>query len=511
MINLRRILGRKRVFTFFKDLVDLNRNIHSLWIFDKKGKEVIKYPEADVDFAFNSSVNAQLIETKEFIPIPGGIASSIKFNDQVLGTIIGFSNDAESRIADFVLFAKKEATIFIKESIEKRELIEETLNVYREINLLYEVGEDIISCLDLAQIAEIILDKAKKTIAVDNGSIMLFNKTTNNFDILSAFGNKSKQKVILRIGKGIAGDVFKRGYPEIINKVKSDSRWVDSSDDIHSILCVPLKTKNKAWGIINLSRNNRHIEFTARDLKLLNALATLSSVAIDNIKKIEEIEAVNKLKRYLAPQVVENILTKDIGKLMKGHRREVTVVFIDLRGFTYFAENNKPEKIMEVLGQFYNVMGKLIFDYKGTLERFTGDGAMIFFNDPVLCENHQMQAVRMAINMQESMCFLLSEWEKYGYKLGLRIGIDKGIATLGPIGFEERFDYACIGTVTNLAARLCNIANVKQIIVTEDFLKEINDRVIANPCGIAQLKGISKPITKYNIVGLGNNNNVTNT
>ena len=171
-------------------------------------------------------------------------------------------------------------------------------------------------------------------------------------------------------------------------------------------------------------------------------------------QQVDELQRVNRLKRYLSPQIAETILGED-ENLFKSHRREITVVFLDLRGFTAFSDSAEPEEVMEVLRRYHAAMGQLIFDFGGTLERFAGDGIMIFFNDPIPCDDHTEKAVRMALAMQTKVEELRGEWLKRGYELDLGIGMAAGYATLGNIGFEGRMDYGAIGNVTNLAARLC--------------------------------------------------------
>ena len=187
---------------------------------------------------------------------------------------------------------------------------------------------------------------------------------------------------------------------------------------------------------------------------------------------------------------------------LKTHRREVTVVFLDLRGFTAFAETSEPEEVMGVLREYHAEMGKLILAHEGTLERFTGDGMMIFFNDPVPVPKPAEQAIRMALAMRERVGELTVKWRKLGYELDFGVGIAQGYATIGGIGFEGRWDYGAIGTVTNLAARLCGEAKPSQILVSQRLLGTVEDLVEVEPVGELILKGFHRPVTGYNILGL---------
>jgi class 3 adenylate cyclase len=218
--------------------------------------------------------------------------------------------------------------------------------------------------------------------------------------------------------------------------------------------------------------------------------------------QVREIERMGRLKRYLSPQVADTVLGKDEEGLFKTHRREITVVFLDLRGFTAFADGAEPEEIMELLRSYHAEMGKLIFKYEGTLERFAGDGIMVFFNDPVPCEDHTARAVRMAIEMRVRAAELRAGWQKRGYDLDLGIGLACSYATLGNVGFEGRMDYGAIGNVTNLASRLCDEAKGGQILTNQKTLSKIEDLVVTEEPQEFKLKGFSRPVVSYNIVRL---------
>jgi len=218
-------------------------------------------------------------------------------------------------------------------------------------------------------------------------------------------------------------------------------------------------------------------------------------------EQVEELQRVNRLKRYLSPQIAETILGEN-ENLFKIHRREITVVFLDLRAFTAFSDSAEPEEVMEVLRGYHAAMGKLIFAFDGTLERFAGDGIMIFFNDPIPCADHTEKAVRMALDMLTKVEDLRTDWLKKGYELDLGIGLAAGYATLGNIGFEGRMDYGAIGNVTNLAARLCAEARAGQILTNQRTLSKIETLVDYESLEELQLKGVSRPVAAFNILRL---------
>jgi adenylate cyclase len=219
-------------------------------------------------------------------------------------------------------------------------------------------------------------------------------------------------------------------------------------------------------------------------------------------KQLEQLERLERLKRFFSPQLAELIVSGGADDPLKTHRREVTVVFLDLRGFTAFAETAEPEEVMGVLREYHAAMGKLILEHEGTLERFTGDGMMVFFNDPVPVPNPAERAIRMALTMRERVKELSAKWRKLGYELDFGVGIAQGYATIGGIGFEGRWDYGAIGTVTNLASRLCGDAKPSQILVSQRLLGTVEELVEVEPVGELALKGFHRTVTAHNILRL---------
>lgn len=219
-------------------------------------------------------------------------------------------------------------------------------------------------------------------------------------------------------------------------------------------------------------------------------------------EQLQQLEKLTRLKRFFSPHLAEAILAGDADDPLATHRREVVVVFLDLRGFTAFAETAAPEEVMRVLREYHAEMGRFILEYEGTLERFTGDGMMIFFNDPVVVANPAERAVRMALAMRDRAESISARWRKLENDLSLGIGIAQGYATIGAIGFEGRIDYGAIGTVTNLAARLCAEAKSGQILTNRKTLSQIEQIVEAKRVGEVSLKGFSRPIETYAIVAL---------
>jgi adenylate cyclase len=246
-----------------------------------------------------------------------------------------------------------------------------------------------------------------------------------------------------------------------------------------------------------LARVRSLLRIKALQDQLSDLIRTLEGRVIEQVGQLERL---SRLKRFFSPALADAIVSGGAEDPLKSHRREIVVVFLDLRGFTAFAESAEPEEVMGVLREYHAAMGEAILTHEGTLERFTGDGMMIFFNDPVPVANPQERAVRMALAMRATVETLTGRWRKLGFELDFGIGIAQGYATIGAIGFEGRWDYGAIGTVTNLAARLCGEARPGQILVSRRLYGAVETLVEVEPAGELTLKGFAKPVTAFNVL-----------
>jgi adenylate cyclase len=219
-------------------------------------------------------------------------------------------------------------------------------------------------------------------------------------------------------------------------------------------------------------------------------------------EQVEQLERMGRLRRFLSPQLADLVVSSGDESFLESHRRDITVVFCDLRAFTAFAETAEPEEVMGVLNDYYQALGDLVTRFEGTLERFTGDGLMVFFNDPLPCEDAPLRAVRMAVAMRNRIQGLAQGWTRHGYDLSFGVGVAQGYATLGRVGFEGRFDYTAIGNCTNLAARLCAEARPWQILVSPRVHAAVEEFVTSEPVGELTLRGFSRPVATFNVVGL---------
>jgi len=235
--------------------------------------------------------------------------------------------------------------------------------------------------------------------------------------------------------------------------------------------------------------------------RLLNELTILNQKLEQRVNdQVGEIERMGRLRRFLPPQVADLIVASGTERQLESHRQEITALFCDLRGFTGFSESSDPEDVMALLREYHAAIGRIIIKYSGTLERYAGDGVMVIFNDPVPVANPALQAVNMALEMRVTIGELIEKWCRLGHDLGFGIGIAHGFATLGTIGFEGRFDYAAIGTVSNVASRLCDEAKPGQILISPRVLIAVEKDVTIEPVGEFTLKGIRRPMSTYNVV-----------
>ena len=249
--------------------------------------------------------------------------------------------------------------------------------------------------------------------------------------------------------------------------------------------------------LLRIKRYHDTIKAQAEELRDLNQ--TLEERVT---KQVEELERLRQLQRFLSPQLADAIVSSGDESILRSHRREVAMLFCDLRGYTSFADSVEPEELLDVLAQFHGTVGRLVKEYDATVGFLAGDGIQVFFNDPIEIRDPALRAVRMACALREEMAELLPRWQKRGYDLDFGIGLAFGYATCGEIGFEGRSDYAALGTVTNLAARLSDEATGGQILIPQRLYAEVEEDVDAESAGDYTLKGFPRPIHAFNLLGV---------
>lgn len=275
-----------------------------------------------------------------------------------------------------------------------------------------------------------------------------------------------------------------------------------SAVGFRTIMGVPIRKESRLIGVVNLARNDVR-PFDQREIDLVRTFADQAAIVIDNVRLLGTIQSQREeLARYLPSTVAELVSSPDGEKLLAGHRGEVTCVFCDLRGFTSFAEAAEPEEVLDILREYHRELGAIIVAHGGTVEHFAGDGMMVFLNDPRPIDDHVAEGVRMAVEMRDRFAGLAEQWRRLGFDLGLGIGVSVGFATLGRIGFEGHLGYAVVGSVANLAARLCAVAEPGQIILSERAYARVDAIATAASLGALELKGFRRPVEAYSLTGL---------
>jgi class 3 adenylate cyclase/CheY-like chemotaxis protein len=247
--------------------------------------------------------------------------------------------------------------------------------------------------------------------------------------------------------------------------------------------------------LVRIKRYHDTIHAQAAELSELNR--TLEARVAE---QVEELGRMARLRRFLSPTLAEVVMERG-DSVLESHRRELAVLFADLRGWTDFSAGTEPEEVMTVVGSYHAAMGELILAYEATVGWFAGDGLMVWFNDPIPCDDPAARAVRMAIEMREAMSALTAAWRRRGHELDFSIGVALGYATIGRIGFEGRYDYGAVGSVLNLASRLCDASEPGQIVVSRRVLAEVEELVEAQPLGALELKGFGRPIEAFAVTG----------
>jgi class 3 adenylate cyclase/HAMP domain-containing protein len=423
----------------------------------------------------------------------------------------------------------------------------------KELKVLEEVGRAVASSLDLDAVLPTVAARALEITRADAVLIYGYDAARRRFNLIEANGvaqSAEGRHLTIDAGASLLSDAAASGEPiaitDLDHAADTPLRDLVAGAGFQSVLVVPLNDQQGVLGSLVVLRRAAG-EFSENLIGLMRTFAHQAVLAMRNArlfsevdhkgrelarahetvqeqaaklqeqteqlrnwnrsleerveKQLGEIERIKRLERFLAPQVAQLIASSDgHDALLDSHRREVTVVFCDLRGFTAFTESTEPEEAMNVLREYHAALGELIFRYEGTLDRYAGDGVMILFNAPIQFADHTKRAVKMAVEMREKVGALTEKWRNRGHSLGFGVGIALGYATLGQVGFEHRLEYAAIGSVTNLASRLCAEAKAGQIVVSRRVYGMVEQWVDAAPLDDLQLKGFNHPVLAMEIL-----------
>jgi class 3 adenylate cyclase/putative methionine-R-sulfoxide reductase with GAF domain len=429
-------------------------------------------------------------------------------------------------------------------AIENARLLNELAQSLEQQTATAEVLEVISSSPgDLRPVFLTILQNATRLCVAKYGTLLTFDG--QKYHLGAQFGTPNALAEFQR-NRGPFQDMAPGSSLDQVTRTKQIKHSIDEASEpvpgkaarlgsARSALYIPIVREDVLVGVLVIYRTEV-MPFTAKQIALVNNFAAHAAVAIENAQllkelrarteqleaksqevlrfnqqleqrvadQVGEIERMSRLRRFLSPQVADLIVATGAEKQLESHRREITALFCDLRGFTGFSESSDPEDVMTLLRDYHTAIGAIIIRYSGTLERYAGDGVMVIFNDPVAVDNPALQAVRMALEMRAAIGALTERWRRLGHDIGFGIGIAHGFATLGTIGFEGRFDYAAIGTVSNVASRLCDEATSGQILVTPRVMIAVEDAITVEPVGEFALKGIRRSLAVYNVVAAAN-------
>ena len=505
--------------------------------------EDASYKQGDVDFV-------------RFVDLCGArsfIAAPMLKDDELVGTITVFHQEVRpftDKQIELVKNFAAQAVIAIENARLLNELRQRTTDLTEALERQTATSEvlQVISSSpgDLEPVFASMLDNARRICDAPFGVLTLFQDGAFR---IAALQNPPAAYAELR-GRE---PVFRPGPSNPLARVAATKRLlhiVDISEDesyrarepttvlfvesagVRTVLVVPMLKETELVGTIVVFRQEKRA-FTDKQIELLANFAAQAVIAIENTRllnelrerteqveaqsqevaklnqqlerrvadQVGEIERMGRLRRFLPPQVADLIVASGTEKQLESHRREITALFCDLRGFTGFTESADAEDVMALLRDYHAAIGELVIRYSGTLERYAGDGVMVVFNDPVPVENPALQAVLMALELRDALGALTQTWSRLGHEIGFGIGIAHGFATLGTIGYEGRFDYAAIGTVSNVASRLCDEAKPGQILISPRVLTKVENAVKVEPVGEFALKGIRRPLAAYNVVG----------
>jgi GAF domain-containing protein len=366
------------------------------------------------------------------------------------------------------------------------------------------------SRFDLQAVLDSVTESAVRLSGADSGNMALI--ADGRYRIAASFGEKSAElrrmfeasRIELDRGS-LVGRVTMEGGTVQINDVLADPEYahLDMQQVVgfRTLLGVPLMREGEPMGVLIMQRSEVR-PFTEPEIALITTFADQAALAVANVELYETVERQRAALAGFAPHVAGLLSSPEGEALLAGHRREISALFCDMRGFTAFAETAEPEELFSVLREYHAAVGEIAIGNGGMLEHFAGDGFMIFFNDPTPVPDHPMAALRTALAMQDRFAQLAAGWHRRGYDLGLGIGISLGFATLGRIGFEGRYDYAGVGAVTNLAARLSSAAAAGETLISQRLLSMVEDRVFGEPVEDLALKGFSHPVSAYRVTGL---------
>ena len=519
---LKKLLNKQRTTRVLKEFLDVTPDVCACSVVDRRGKCIFSYPE-DSDKDFSPFMESLRDAGRTIVKYPY-IGSSICIDDEVAGMVVVQSQSEvhSQHLVQAVKYLSAVLTQFASLGFEKRMIAEDALDKYREITLLYAIGETISSCLDVDQIAHLILETNQSFVKAENSSVMLLNQETRELEIKATNGLEQHVKAALKEGVGIAGLVVQTGQPQIVNEPQAHPQFVQPTGLIRSLLCVPLKVQEKVLGVINVSNKLSGEMFTAADEKLLTTLASQAAIAIENAHLIVElqekkesleaalrkVELLEKAKSHLnkfVPQSVQKLIedNPDTPELDK-QDKDVSVLFLDIAGYTKISASLDQEKVNYLIERYFSSFIDDIHWNDGDINETAGDGLMIIFQnlDPT---THALQAARTALAIRNKTQEINADLHGQYEPVQVNIGINSGIASVGSAKFEgitgTRWTYTASGMVTNLAARIAEFATGGSILVSEETNRQLSDQFYREDLGEQQFKNVRELLHVFRLLG----------
>ncbi|PSB13262.1 guanylate cyclase [filamentous cyanobacterium Phorm 46] len=412
--------------------------------------------------------------------------------DEIIGYVTG--TEKAAFIADMLSYTASA-------DLDIRTLAVDTLEKYEEVNFLYDFSSKIATCLGVSEVSQLVVTEAKKLIEATNISVMLINEKVGKLEIVSARGKEYNSKTKIGRNIGIAGHILVSGKAEIVNDVLSDPRYIPGENEMRSLICAPLTTQNGTIGVINISHHEL-VNYTAQDLKLFTALASQAAAAIENAllheSKLKEERIKNNLERYLSPQVVQAVIEAKGEISLNPTKRNLTVLFSDIRDFTTKCEELPAEKIVMYLNEYFTEMVEVIFSHEGTVNKFVGDMIVAMFGAPSEVADRERKAIETAIDMQRRIGRMSIPWIRDNFLTG--IGISSGEVVVGNIGSPQHMDYTAIGDEVNIASRLQSMAQGGQILVSDSVYSVTKDMFEFRKIGSVIVKGKKKAVETFEVI-----------
>ncbi len=389
----------------------------------------------------------------------------------------------------------------VDQTISHKALLNETLERYKEINLLYRISEEMSACLDRGVIAELVLKEARQIIASNRGGVLFVQENDQKFISLANFGDCFPQEDDLTIDQGIMSHVLSTGIAELINDVQSEPRSTPYEQLNRALICAPLKSRYQGFGVLWIG-HSESIDYRAADLKLLTALASQTANAMENARlhdyQLQEERIKSNLERYMSPQLVKAIIENKEDSLLKTGKKHLVMLFSDIRNFTTHCEALAPETIVEYLNIYFTYMVDVIFSYGGTVNKFVGDMIVCMFGAPAPLEESEKKAIQAAIAMQKCLQTIPVPWIREHFQTG--IGISSGDVVVGNIGSRQHVDYTAIGDKVNTASRLQGMAEGGQILVDRTIYDRTAEDFQFKEVGVVSVKGKSQTVEIFEVL-----------